>query len=625
MYAHAIPQSAAVIGGGPMKRHSDRNWFPNMSIRKKLMLTSIAILVPTLMFLLLVYGYWSAFVRQETIKNFNITNDQLIQTMEDNIERRQIIVRTLCESSQVQKMIRSKDPNRAEEIYMNDVKPIMNALTETSQNGQMIWIIRYDNLGYEDIHNDYEGIISGVKKNSLEIENGLKDYAVFNVSRVSRQNWFRKLKGNLEEYKVQRTNMDYLNHSFSVVAEIKEHGKSVGMIRLISPLVNFIGEEAHVLSTEAGNVFVLDEEFYLISTRKWKREFMVEHASLFEQAVTQMKSGKRFQQMDSQWIISADVLGNTGFYLVVLNSARSVSQRNQQLRNILLFCIIMIFLLVSLFVLGISRYLNNRLLHLLRAMERFQEGKTNAAVTVRGRDEIGMLYAGYNQMTQRISDLMLRNIEIAREKETTKLQLLQMQINPHFLYNSLSTIQRLAELDKTDLIKDMVFALTKFYRLSLNKGKQVYTVRDEIQQIEAYIRIFTIRKGNIFSCSIEVDPACGDYHMPKLILQPFVENIFQHAFDEEHLFVNIRIMQREDADMLLFVVADDGCGMSDALLEHVRTGTYQGSEKGFGINNVISRLRLIYGVRYSLSMESGRGMGTKISIKIPKSHGIEEK
>lgn len=601
-----------------MRKHWAKSWFPDMKIGKKLMLISVAVLLPTLFFLLVVYHYWSSFIRQEAMNNFNTTHRELVQNIEDHIEQRQIIVRTLCESSLMQEMVSSKDPEMTERLYQASVKPVLDTLTETAQHGQMIWIIRYDSEGYEEIHSDYEGVLSGVRYNSKEIENGLKDYALLHLSRVSNQYWFRQLKGNLEEYKVQQTNMDYMNRCFSVAAEIRDDGTPVGMLRLISPLADLIGEEPRSFPAEGSISFVLDEEFYLLSSQQWKKQFMADNRALFQDAITQMEQGERYQEMNSQWIISADALGNTGFYLVVLNSSEMISEQTIQLRFILLASILVIFALVSIFILGTSRYLSNRLLHLLRAMQRFQKGEPNTGVTVRSKDEIGMLYAGYNQMTEQISKLMQRNIEIATEKEKAELHLLQMQINPHFLYNSLSTVFRLAELGENEVIQNMVIALTNFYRLSLNKGKHTYTVRDEMQQIEAYVQIFTIRKGDTFTCDIDFDPASSGYVMLKLVLQPFVENIFQHAFSEEHMFVHVVISQCCQEHMLVFRVEDDGCGMDGELLKELRNGSCRRDSNGFGVYNVESRLRLLYDTEYTLTIDSEKGKGTRITIRLPQ-------
>lgn len=597
---------------------SSQRWLPNMKIRKKLMLISFAVMIPTLCFLLLAFRYWSSFIEQETINNFNITNRRLVRNIEENIERRQMILRTLCESSLIKELVSNMDYEETKQLYQISVKPILDTLTETAQHGQMIWIIRYDNEGYEEIHNDYEGIFSGVKKNSKEIENGLKDYAVLHLSRVSKQYWFRALRGNLEEYKVQRTNMDYMNQCFSVAAEIKKDGKAVGMLRLISPLADMIGDEPEEFPIEKSTSFVLDEDFYLLSSKQWKKQFMTDNRFLFNDAKEVLKSGKRYQKINEQWIISADSLGNTGFYLVVLASAETILQKNIQLRWILFLCMLVIFIFVSVFIMGTSRYLSNRLLHLMRAMQRFQKGEANTSVTVRSKDEIGMLYEGYNQMTEQIRKLMKRNIEIATEKEKAELHMLQMQINPHFLYNSLSTIYRLAEFGEGEIIKKMVMALTDFYRLSLNKGKNLYTVKDEMKQIESYIQIFTIRKGDIFTCKMEFDPNSREYMMPKLILQPFVENIFHHAFDEIHTHIHITISQWCEENMLVFRIEDDGCGMDCELLEEIRNGNYHGEKNGFGVQNVESRLRLLYDTEYCVEIESEEDVGTVITVKIPK-------
>lgn len=599
-----------------MKRKMTKKKF-NLSIRTKLLLLSSVIVLATLLFLLLAYHFWFDFAYQERLFSFNAMNRQLVQTIEANIEQRQIIVRTLCESENVQELLLCDDRAATRRIYKEDVEPIMEALTESAQSGQMLWLIRYDNSGYEDIHIDYEGVSSGIKTNSLDIENGTKDYAVFNQSRISKQKWFQALKGNLKEYRIQRTNLDYLNHCFSIVAEVKKDGYSIGMVRLISSLQDFIGKEEEYMSTQDGNVFVFDEDFFLLSTKKWKKTFVAEHVMLFERCEKALESGGVYQEIIEDWVVSAGELGETGFFQVIVTPAELLMEKSNRLQLVLITCIFAIAVLVSAFTFGVSRYLTKRLQRLSEAMRLFGEGEKNVQLEVQRNDEISALYAGYNHMTENISMLMRKNIEIAKEKEKAELQMLQMQINPHFLYNSLSTILRLVDANRVDLIKKLVFSLTDFYRLSLNRGMQAYTVADEIKQIQSYLSIFTIRKGESFSSEIKMTQEAKNCGIIKLILQPFVENIFQHAFDALHTFVHIRITQSIRDGMLVFRIEDNGCGMDKETLHALRKRTYKGGDNGFGICNVLSRLELFYTSHYRFSIESEVGKGTVVEIELP--------
>lgn len=602
-----------------MKRYSSpaARRLDSLSLKTKWLLLAFVVLILVLFFLTYVYTYWESFVQEEFLHSFSLSCRQIEQAIEDNLERRQIVVRTLCESKQFTKFIASPSSEEGERLYVSSVKPVLEVLTETATQGQIIQLIRYSDTGYEVLPNDYEGIQSGIVCNSLDIENGVQDYIIVNKPRVSTNYWFRELEGHLNEYHIQQVNMDYLNNCFSLVAEFEDNQKSVGMLRLISPIADLIGEEEETLSLEKGNIFVLDENFYLISSQMWKKKFIVDHRSIFDTAIEQMQQGKSYQQIGDQWVISADRLGTTDYHLVIIASSHSLAAKTSRLYKIMFSAFGAIVLITCTFAVGISGYIAKRLHHLLHAMQRFQHEGDPVSVTVRSKDEIGMLYTGFNQMTVRINVLMKRNIEIATEKKKVELQLLLMQINPHFLYNSLSTISRLAEWGETETIREEVTALTTFYRLSLNKGHDFYTVKDEKSQIEAYLQIFRIRKGDAFSSRIIFDPACSDHRIPKLILQPFVENIFMHAFSEEHQYLHVDIQQRREGNLLVFTISDDGRGIPEKQLSKIRTGQLKKTSGGFGIANAIARLHLLFGEADLLSVDSTEGQGTRISIRIP--------
>lgn len=471
----------------------------DLSLKTKWLILSSVLLFLFLSFLICVYTYWESFVQEEFLHSFSLSCQQIEQSIEDNLERQQMIVRILCESTQFKNFIDSQSYEEGERLYVNSVKPVLDVLTETAIQGQIIQLIRYSDVGYEVILNDYEGLQTGIARNSLDVEKGVQDYVVVNRNRVANAYWFRELKESLNEYHIQQVNMDYLNNCFSIVAEFNDDQKSLGMLRLIRPIADLIGEEEDALSFEKGNIFVLDENFYLISSKTWKKNFIVDHRSMFDAAIEQLQLGKSYQLIDDQWIISADRLETTDYYLIVIASSHSLAEKTSQLQKNMFCVFTAICLLTCGFAVGISHYIAKRLQHLLHAMQRFQDEGNPVSVIARSNDEIGMLYAGFNQMTVRINVLMKQNIDIATEKTKVELQLLLMQINPHFLYNSLSTISRLAEWGETETIRKEVTALTTFYRLTLNKGHDFYTVKDEKSQIEAYLQIFRIRKGDSFS------------------------------------------------------------------------------------------------------------------------------
>lgn len=598
-------------------KHGVRSWFGGLSLKTKLLLLSSALLVLIFSFLAIVYGYWSTFIRDEVLSSFGLSCQQVELTIEDNLQRRQMNVQTLCESMQFQEFISITNEAQGEAVYQSSIKPVLDVLTETAKNGQMIQLIRYGNRGYEVLSSDYEGICSGVARNSLEIEDGYQGYMIVNSNRVDHNYWFRTVKGNLNEYHLQQVNMDYLNNCFSVVAEIRDEETSLGMVRLISPISDLIGSEPESLSMDQNNIFVLDESFYLVSSQRWKKNFIIDNREMFDEAIEQMRQGKDYVDLGNQWMVSGGQLGTTDYYLVIVASSQSLSEKTSQLQWIMISVFVTIFLLTSAFSVGVARYTSHRVMYLLHAMQRFEREGKQMDITTSNRDEIGLLYNGFSQMTEQIATLMERNVNIATEKKKADLQMLLMQINPHFLYNSLSAISRLAEWGETETIRQMVSALTTFYRLSLNKGKDYYTIADEKKQIEAYLQIFNVRKGDAFTSTVDFDQGCSACKIPKLILQPFVENIFAHAFSEDRPFLRISITQRRKGDMLVFTVRDNGCGIQPEKLEQLRAGISTGDSGGFGIANVMARLHLLFGEAGTVHIDSIRGQGTWVTIQFP--------
>jgi len=188
------------------------------------------------------------------------------------------------------------------------------------------------------------------------------------------------------------------------------------------------------------------------------------------------------------------------------------------------------------------------------------------------------------------------------------------------LYNTLSSINSLANLGEIDKVSEMVSSLVKFYRLTLNKGKAIMTVGEELEQVKAYIDIQAIKYGNRFKISYDVDERIFKYTTLKLILQPFVENVLNHAWYEET--INIRITAEMIDGSIVFKIIDNGVGMNEETISLIFNT--EGSSIGYGIRNVNDRIRLHYGKEYGVSISSSIGIGTTIKIIIPQYRACKE-
>lgn len=262
----------------------------------------------------------------------------------------------------------------------------------------------------------------------------------------------------------------------------------------------------------------------------------------------------------------------------------------------------------------ISHSLNTRITNLIRQVERIKKEDFNSQITIRGNDEIGMLAHEINHMTSRLNLLIneLYKKEIARRD--TELYALQSQINPHFLYNTLSVISSLAIRKGDSETSAIINHLSAFYRTSLNKGKRYISVEDELALTRHYLAIQHMRFGNLFTEQYETEEQLYPCRTLKLILQPFLENAINHAAGSRERPLHITIRLYCQHQRLYFEVEDNGIGIPPERLQKLDS---HAPEAGFGIYNVRERIRLAYGSDYGVTLHSQPGLGTKAVICIP--------
>ena len=276
-------------------------------------------------------------------------------------------------------------------------------------------------------------------------------------------------------------------------------------------------------------------------------------------------------------------------------------------------CIVLLVLLGYLF----SRRIVSCLERLTENMNQIHLGFRKVTVSSSSNDEVGVLIRSFRRMMDQMNHLISEVYEGKIRLQNSEMKALQAQINPHFLYNSLSIINWKALEAGEEEISRVTLALSTYYRTSLNRGETMTTVENELNNIRAYLKIQLIMHDNSFLVkeNISLDTESMNLQTPKLILQPFVENAIDHGLDlsekeEKCLTVSVR----EDEDSILFEIEDNGAGMEKERAQEITS--YQ--SKGYGVRNVCERIRVLYGAAGSVRVDSSPGKGTKVTIRIPK-------
>lgn len=267
-----------------------------------------------------------------------------------------------------------------------------------------------------------------------------------------------------------------------------------------------------------------------------------------------------------------------------------------------------------------SRSFRNKVDKVRQGAKSIGEGKLDYRIFLsengRGRDELDEIADSVNQMGEQIHTLIEESYKKELDRKISELNLLQEQINPHFLYNALSSISVLAMGNGDKVASRAILYLSDFYRITLSKGKQDITIREELNLLESYLKIQRMRFGDSIEVEYELDESLLDVHVVKLTLQPIVENAIHHGRDDDSEVFHILIRLFEEQEKTVFEVIDDGCGMDPEKLMELQNSMNH-SEGGYGLRNVNIRIKLQYGPQYGVYIESERGFGTKIRIEFP--------
>ncbi len=289
-------------------------------------------------------------------------------------------------------------------------------------------------------------------------------------------------------------------------------------------------------------------------------------------------------------------------------------QLTMKLSMILLIVMIFLFLCSILVAQSVTKPIGR----MTEAMKKVEMGDWGVSLHMKGRDEIARLSRSFDQMVQRIHSLVLKTAEDEREKRKAELRVLQAQINPHFLYNTLDTLQYKAYDTGDEEMVTMISALSTFFRISLSKGKEIIPLEKELEHVKSYLKIQKIRFQDVLAYEFQVDVK-DSFQILKLILQPLVENAIQHGIKPKMAPGVIHIRAIQKGEQLLLEVEDDGVGIKRERLEELKRELREGAAgKSYGLINVNNRICLLYGEGSGVTVESEEGKGTCVRIVLTK-------
>jgi two-component system sensor histidine kinase YesM len=446
---------------------------------------------------------------------------------------------------------------------------------------------------------------------------------------MSLQLRMEQVKGLSEDIMILPSLVNSEENSLSIVGKIHRTITHELIGLMIIDLDSSLIESAisdHKLGTN-GSFFIIDKAGHPIFAPKHQADNI---RALMEQSTfTEQENGHFTLQHDNkEWFVVFNTLKDTDWNIVGIADKNDIMQDANEIRTLILISVASSILFTITLYFFITASLTRPIRDLQAKMNLVAAGRLDVKVTNSSRDEIANLGLSFNMMIKKIQMLMEKSIEEQIQIKKAELRTLQVQINPHFLYNSLDTIIWMAEGQKSDKVIDITKALSHFFRITLSEGRDRITLEDEIAHIQNYLIIQQMRYRDILDVEFHINPAVRPYHILKLTLQPLIENAIYHGIKNKRGRGLISIHADFNGQDTIFIsIVDNGIGMTKERLDQIRglinhpreqELTKQGS---YGMSNVHQRIRLYYGQPYGISIESEPQKGTICSILIPAEKG----
>ncbi|MUT65202.1 sensor histidine kinase [Paenibacillus sp. NEAU-GSW1] len=372
-------------------------------------------------------------------------------------------------------------------------------------------------------------------------------------------------------------------------------------------------------NTSPGNdIAIMDSQGTIISSNRedWigqQSSDLLHYAQAIEE---QDLAYKNADIMGKDQIILSEYLGSLNLYMVNLIDKQTVTSQFIDTKRIAII-VMGIVAAAVLIVFIISRRMTKSLSRLVKQISTISKYEFDRYVTVGGSYETRQLGLAFNEMIDELNDYVGRLVDTERQRRNAELEALQQQINPHFLYNTLASVKFMVQQGSKEKAAETINALISLLHNAIGTVGEMITVRQELDNMKNYVYINHIRYGERIRVSYFIAPDCLDYQIPKLMIQPFIENAFFHAFNEKQ-GGHIYIMVAQEGAALRCEVVDNGDGMkTDGVSGLPKQASKRQLFSGIGVRNVNDRIKLLFGEEYGVTIASERGEGTKVKIRIP--------
>ncbi len=573
----------------------------NSYISKLFTILSILLIIVSILMSISIYNYSQTIIRDE-ISGLNSAvlkqaSDSVSNVIADSIN----LCNKLAYDSKLIEFLESNPDNINEKKAMSTYMANMISDYIWSQNSHKnlfeAYVIGYNGVNFTTYSSKY---------NITDVYDNPRYKMAFNGSREAvLVNTFL----DPEESSVYR-------YAFQVVREIRDHitGKPCGFVIInISEKVLF--DSFDDLINEDKKIVLVDQDGSVLSSKD-KRLIGTKYASFNELHNSELKERgyESYKNSTGTYLMFYNRIQGTNWYILEEMQMNKAFAPLQSIKTFVLIITTVCVIIISF----LSRYFANKtsepVVSIRNKMEQVTRGDLSVRADVKNGDEFGQISQSFNEMVQQIEYLLSSVKEEERKKRLAELDFLRAQINPHFIYNTLSSIRFYVEMNKNEKAEEMIYHFSKILRKTLSRSNEFITIRDEINSIDNYVKLQKLRYSDGFEVTYDISEDILDCTIPTFILQPIVENSIFYSVGKDTPGL-IGIYGSIEGDNIKFIVCDNGIGMSQKQIDE--TFKKENSVNNVGLINVHERLQLNYGIEYGLKLISKHGEGTRVILTLP--------
>ncbi len=599
-----------------------KKWLNDLSIRYKLFITFLALIIlPICIFLLINMYYTSHEAEKQALYSLRQVQSQTESLLEFKTESIKNVLDILVLNDTIVELSLKETEYYTENVgfWIDDNSKLTKVFYITQYNPDISNLIFYMR----------NGLASVVETSDYKRLSTVEELAWFKqlLGSGNKVQWITQAKAVNQEAEADAAGSgadnEYAGEYVSAVKGIinaQDIRNISGILRLDMPVSVLRQALDQSLFTESTSAHLVNSANEIICSSK--NNFAVNHTALSQiiEVTGAIEADTGWVNDDisgEEYLMGTQKIDNTDWRLILAVPYKDIRMIGDKTRGQMLLILLIVAPLTLPLSFIVSASATKRIRRLIGNMNRVVDGDFNIGILQGNNDEIGQLIRNFNFMLTKISMLIDERFNMGLEIKNLELKALQAQINPHFLYNTLDLIDWISVKNNSPQASRLVKAMSKFYKLSLSNGNDIVTIKSELEHVKTYVQIQNMRFEDKIRLLIDIPDELCSCLIPKIILQPLVENSILHGIlEREGESGTIQISGKASGEDIILSIHDDGAGITEEILSDIPAGIASNEAHGYGVRNIDERLKLYFGSAYGLTYKSEERIGTTVEIRI---------